>query len=80
MVVVAESDITRDAAMVVNINAMRIFLGLFPEILNVRANNLTSRPVFLMAVAIKKPPSKSQMILLENVLTYLSIFSGAELR
>src|SRR4051812_21551280 len=78
--VAAESDMSIAATMVVNIKAMSIFLGLVPDTFKVRLSNFVSRPVFLIAAAIKKPPNKSQITLLENVLTYLSIFTGAELR
>ncbi len=78
--VVADSDITIEDTMAVSIKAIRIFLGLLPDNFSVKANSLMSRPVFLIAAAMKKPPSKSQITLLEKVLTYLSIFSGAELR
>ena len=78
--VVAVFDISIEATIVVNINPISRFLGLEPDILNVNRNKASSRLVLVIAAAIKKPPSISHIILLEKVVTYFSIFSGAELR
>jgi len=69
-----------EKVIVVNISAISILVGLVPDIFSVKLNNLLSRPVFVMAPAIKKPPSNNQITLLAKVVTYRSIFSGAELR
>jgi len=80
MTVVAVFDMIIEANIVVHIKAITIFLGFVPETLNVSFNNLSSSLVFVIAAARKKPPSNNQMMLLEKVFTYLSIFSGAELK
>jgi hypothetical protein len=69
-----------EAIIVVVINPMRSFLGLEPEIFSVNLNNASSKPVFVIAAAKEKPPSISQITLLEKVVTYFSIFSDAGLR
>lgn len=78
--VVAVFDISIEAIIVVNIKAISIFRGFVPDIFNVRLKSFSSNFVFVIAAAIKNPPSNNQMILLEKVFTYLSIFSGAELK
>jgi hypothetical protein len=78
--VAAVFDISMEAIIVVVINPISSFLGLEPEILSVNLNNASSNLVFVMAAARKKPPSMSQITLLEKVVTYLSIFSGDGLR
>ena len=78
--VAAVFDISMEAIIVVVINPMSNFLGLEPEILSVNLNNASSSLVFVIAAARKKPPSISQITLLEKVVTYLSIFSDAGLR
>jgi hypothetical protein len=69
-----------EAIIVVVINPISSFLGFVPEIFNVNLNNASSSLVFVIAVARKKPPSMSQITLLEKVVTYLSIFSDDGLR
>src|SRR4030095_13356981 len=78
--VVAVFDMIMEATIAVSIKATRIFAGFFPEILKVSPRSFSSNFVFVMAVARKKPPNNNQMLLLEKVFTYLSIFSGAELK
>ena len=78
--VAAVFDISMEAIIVVAINPISRCLGFVPEIFNVYRNKALSNWVFVMAVARKKPPSMSQITLLENVVTYFSIFSGAVLR
>ena len=73
-------DIIMEATIVVDIRPINRFLGLDPEIFSVNLNNASSSLVFVMAAARKKPPSISQITLLEKVVTYLSIFSGVVLR
>ena len=80
MAVAAVFDINMEATIVVDINPIRRFLGFVPEIFNVYLNNDSSSLVFVIAAAIKKPPNISQITLLESVVTYLSMFSGAELK
>ena len=80
MAVAAVFDISMDAIIVVVINPISRFLGFVPEIFNVTLNNDSSSLVFVIAVARKKPPSMSQITLLEKVVTYLSIFSEDGLR
>jgi hypothetical protein len=69
-----------EAIIVVVINPMSSFLGLEPEILSVNLNSASSNLVLVIAAARKKPPSMSQITLLEKVVTYFSIFSDAGLR
>ena len=71
MAVVAVFDISIEATMVVNIKPMSKFLGFVPEIFKVNLKRAWSSFVFVMAEARKKPPSMSQITLLEKVLTYL---------
>ena len=78
--VAAVFDISMEAIMVVVINPMSSFLGLEPEIFSVNLNNASSSLVFVIAAARKKPPSMSQITLLEKVVTYFSMFSDAGLR
>jgi len=78
--VAAVFDISMEAIIVVDINPISRFLGFVPEILSVNLNNASSSLVFVIAVDKKKPPSMSQITLLEKVVTYLSIFSDDELR
>jgi hypothetical protein len=78
--VAAVFDITMEATIVVDIIPIIRFLGFLPDILNVYLNSASSSLVFVIAAARKKPPSMSQITLLEKVVTYLSIFSGAGLR
>jgi hypothetical protein len=80
MAVAAVFDISMEAIIVVVINPISSFLGLEPEIFNVNLNNASSSLVFVMAAARKKPPSMSQITLLEKVVTYFSIFSDDGLR
>jgi len=80
MAVAAVFDISMEAIIVVVINPISSFLGLEPEIFSVNLNNASSNPVFVIAAARKKPPSISQITLLEKVVTYLSIFSDAGFR
>ena len=80
MAVAAVFDISMEAIIVVVIKPISSFLGLDPEIFSVNLNKATSNFVFVIAAARKKPPSMSQITLLEKVVTYLSIFSGDGLR
>jgi len=80
MAVAAVFDISMEAIIVVVIKPVSSFLGLDPEIFSVNLNKATSNFVFVIAAARKKPPSMSQITLLEKVVTYLSIFSGDGLR
>jgi hypothetical protein len=78
--VAAVFDISMEAIIVVVINPISSFLGLEPEILSVNRNSASSNLVLVIAAARKKPPSISQITLLEKVVTYFSIFSDAGLR
>src|SRR5258705_1758139 len=78
--VAAVFDISMEAIIVVVIKPISSFLGLDPEIFSVNLNKATSNFVFVIAAARKKPPSMSQITLLEKVVTYFSIFSDDELR
>jgi hypothetical protein len=80
MAVEAVFDIIMEATMVVDINPIRRFLGFVPEIFKVNLNSALSSFVFVIADARKKPPSMSQIMLLEKVVTYFSIFWGVSLR
>jgi hypothetical protein len=80
MAVAAVFDISIEATIVVVMSPISRFLGFVPEIFRVNLNNASSSLVFVIAAARKNPPNMSQMMLLENVVTYLSIFSGAALR
>ena len=71
--VVAVLDINIEAIIVVNINPARIFFGVVPDIFSVNRKRSASRPVFVNAAARKNPPNNSQIMLLENVLTYLAM-------
>jgi len=78
--VAAVFDISMEATIVVDINPISRFRGLVPEIFSVNLNNASSNLVFDIAAERKNPPSMSQIMLLEKVVTYFSIFSGDELR
>ena len=78
--VAAALDIIMDVSMVVIINPNSRLLGFVPEMRTANWKKRSSNFVFFIANAKKKPPSMSQITLLEKVLTYLSIFSGAELK
>jgi hypothetical protein len=78
--VVAVADITIEKIIAVNMKAITMFLGFVPEIFNVSLKSCSSNLVLVMAAARKKPPSSNQITLPEKVFTYLSIFSGAELK
>ena len=78
--VVAVADITIENTIAVNMKAITMFLGFVPEIFNVSFKSCTSNLVLVIAAARKKPPSSNQITLPENVLTYLSIFSGTGLK
>jgi hypothetical protein len=80
MVVVAVFDSNIEAIIVVVIMPINKFLGLVPAILSVNLKSASSSFVFSIALARKKPPNRSHIILSENVLTYSSTFSGAELK
>ena len=67
--VVAVLDSTIEIIMVALITPMMMFLGFVPAILSVNLKRVSSSFVLAIAFARKKPPSKSQMILSENVLT-----------
>ena len=78
--VAAVFDMSIEAIIVVNIKPMSRFLGFVPATFNVNLKSASSSPVFVIAAARKNPPNISQITLLENVVTYLSIFSAAGLR
>jgi hypothetical protein len=78
--VVAVLDISMEAVIVVIIKPMSRFLGFVPDIFRVNLKRVSSSFVLVIADARKKPPSISQITLLENVCTYFSIFSGDELK
>jgi hypothetical protein len=80
MVVVAVFDNNIEDTIVVAIKPINKFLGLVPAILSVNLKSASSSFVFSIALARKNPPSRSHIILSENVLTYSSTFSGAELK
>jgi hypothetical protein len=80
MAVVAEFDISIEAINVVNINPMSRFLGFVPDTFSVNLKRASSNFVLVMAAARKKPPSNSQITLLENVFTYGATFSGEALK
>ena len=69
MAVVAVFDISIEATMVVNIKPMSRFLGFAPENFSVNLKSAWSSLVLVIAEARKKPPSISQITLLEKVLT-----------
>ena len=78
--VAAVFDISMEATIVVVINPSGRLLDLVPEILKVNLKSASSSLVFVIAAARKKPPSMSQIMLLEKVVTYFSIFSDDALR
>src|SRR5436190_4254413 len=80
IVVVAVFDNNIEAIIVAIITPINKFLGLVPAILSVNLKSATSRFVLAIALARKKPPSISHIIPSEKVLTYSSMFSGAELK
>jgi len=80
MAVDAVFDMSIEAIIEVVIKPINRLLGVDPEILRVNLNNASSNLVLVIAVAMKKPPSMSQITLLENVATYCSIFSVLALK
>src|SRR5262245_48428526 len=75
MAAVAVYDINMENVIVVNMMAMSILVGLVPDIFNVRLSSRLSKPVFVIAAAIKNPPNSNQITLLEKVFTYRSMTS-----
>ena len=80
MAVVAVLLINIDATIVVSINPISKFTGLAPENFIVNLKSASSSLVLVIAAARKNPPNINQITLLEKVCTYLSIFSGSELK
>ena len=80
MAVVAEFDISIEATIVVNIRPISKFLGFVPETFSVYLKSVSSNFVLVMAEARKKPPSNSQITLLEKVWAYFAMSSGAEFK